>query len=162
MIMHRIKTLVLVFVTATVFSLLVPATHARIGDTEEQAKSENAVYDLEESPIDNRAKMLVFTNVYERRQHAVAILDGKVEYEIWTRLDDAKPDKEFVLTTIHSYSEVWLPVSCADDCVAVVSSDLKYFAMIGPAKSLRKRNVFEVWSENWHAYCKSQRKGEKV
>jgi hypothetical protein len=156
--MNTIKKLVFYFVMATIFVLVAPLTHARLGDTEEQIKVKNAGLKLNEDDFDSRAKVVVFTDFDQGVQYAVGILDGKVECETYTNVDDCKPDKEFVLNTIHSYAEVWFPVTCDKDCIAIMSADGLYFAKIGASKELRKRNVFWVFSDAWLQFAKSKLK----
>lgn len=143
----------LLFYFVTILGLVASPIHAKIGDTETEVKVANAGLKTDESDIDKRAKVVVFTNYDKGTQYAVGVLDGKVESEIFTRLDDTPPDKAFVLGTLTALTEIWEPIPCDGDCAAVVSADKMYFSRIGNSKELRKNYVFWIFSDTWRRYA---------
>ena len=116
--------------------------------------------EISRSTINEHAKVIVFTD--SGKQYAAGILDGKVESEIYTTTEDTEPDKGFVLGVLHGYQEVWFPVACTNDCAAVVSADLQYFARIGSSKELNKKYVFWVFTEAWRKFAAERKSMTKV
>ena len=148
------KKLILIFVVA-IFSLVASPIHARIGDTETEVKVNHAGYQIAEDCIDDRSKVVVFTD--DKSQYAVAILDGKVECETFTNADDSKLSEDFILSILHSYAEVWFPARCSGDgCLAAISADGKYVSKYAPSKVLGKQNVFTVFTETWWEFSKTK------
>ncbi len=148
------KNLILIFVTF--LGLQMSQVYAKIGDTETEVLESHFGARTDRSTINERAHVVVFYT--DKTQYAVGILDGKVESEIYTTFEDAKPDQSFVLGVLHGYKEIWYPVGCDNSCAAVMSDDGKMFSRIGASKELNKKYVFWVFTDAWRTFALSLKK----